>query len=528
MKKRFFTAAVVLCFALLLSGCSALTNILNPIPQEYTEGVKVPREYPDDDLEIYDDATVFEVDEDDEEIKLTYGTEDDMDDVIDFFEDLFEDNDLIIDEQEDDKDEFYAKGSGDGFEFEIEAAEAKGDPEERLFKTVVEVNVEFTESADVPVLNPQETAKPAENNLIDNVQGFWHACGSDGEISDAFRMEGVVMDISNNSIDMYSDFVLAETAVPFEIIGENQIKYNTSGTDYIWVVDFEKVNGIDVMSFTSNGSSIYFEKSNYFDFMDMAEDLPQLDKNDVVYLGDNLSDSELEFYAGELLWYCSYYMYNDGTYEETEYDNNMFLFSDYTGYEELDGGYEEITWYIWDGYMYITYEDKGELYWPVDYECDGELATLYFYDEEEGYEGGAWIYSVVVDGTSNNNNTAADHSEPHYDLTDAEWMEILLEGEWTLMFKANIDGSRDYDTDLRILNYLADNTADYNFYADDEYLESNIGYTLSNGMLTYTMNDGKEYLYYLFYMEEAGWAFHYLSLDPFEVSDGAYVYGRMK
>ena len=119
MKKLALILAFVLSAAMLFTGCAVITNILDPLPDEYVDGVKVPRDYPDDQLEIYDDAIVFEAEEDEEEITLMYGTKDEIDDIIDFYEDLFDDNGLNVEESDDGKGEYYAKGSGEGIKFEI-------------------------------------------------------------------------------------------------------------------------------------------------------------------------------------------------------------------------------------------------------------------------------------------------------------------------------------------------------------------------------------------------------------------------
>ena len=70
---------LILGLALILSGC---------IPSQYTKGVDAD-EYPDRDLPVYDDAVIFEYEGDDEEVSIKYGTEDDIDDVIDFYKDYF-------------------------------------------------------------------------------------------------------------------------------------------------------------------------------------------------------------------------------------------------------------------------------------------------------------------------------------------------------------------------------------------------------------------------------------------------------
>ena len=126
-------AIMLLGIVLLFSGC---------IPSQYTKGVDAD-EYPERDLPVYDDAVIFEYEGDDNEVTIKYGTEDEVDDIIEFYQEYFEDESIILDEEEEDKDEYNAQGFYEDFLFEIEVEEAKGDTEEKVFSTVVEVAIEF-------------------------------------------------------------------------------------------------------------------------------------------------------------------------------------------------------------------------------------------------------------------------------------------------------------------------------------------------------------------------------------------------
>ena len=378
MKK--LTLILVLCAAMLFSGCAVITNILDPLPDEYVDGVKVPREYPDDDFEIYDDAIVFEADGDDEEISLKFGTEDEIDDVIDFYLDLFEDNEMIIEEQDEGRNDFFAKGMGDGFEFEIEAMEAEGNYEERAFATIGEINIEFYEVGEA---------------MLQKMQGFWLGCGANGDISDAVRQEGLAIDFRGTAMDFYALFEVDTLGNVFTFVDDDTIHYTEQGTEYTVDVVFETIGGIDVMTMSSEGQSVNFEKSSHDKMMGYEPVVPDVPDNPnltaPVYLDDNLSDAELEYWITDVNWYFIAYIYSDGSYEEAEEFNRTLLYSDYTGEDETTTGTEYITWYVDMGDLVIAFSD-GEVYWPIDFEYDGTDAYLYFYDLDEGYEGGYWIY----------------------------------------------------------------------------------------------------------------------------------------
>ena len=113
-------------------------------PAAYKKGVKLSRDYPEKDLPIYDDAVVFECDESSKGVDISYGVKDgDVDDVADFYKDYFEDEGIVLTKEKDEKDEYSAKGTYEDFEFDISVEEAKGKYEEKVFETVVEVEIEF-------------------------------------------------------------------------------------------------------------------------------------------------------------------------------------------------------------------------------------------------------------------------------------------------------------------------------------------------------------------------------------------------
>ncbi len=87
MRKKLKTILLIIMTAVLFTSC---------LPKEYKDGVKLDRDYPEDELPIYDDAIVYECEDDKDEITVNYGTEDDIDDVIDFYQDFFEDENIIV------------------------------------------------------------------------------------------------------------------------------------------------------------------------------------------------------------------------------------------------------------------------------------------------------------------------------------------------------------------------------------------------------------------------------------------------
>ena len=143
MKKNIIFLCIVM-IAASLAGCSP-----------YKTGVEYP-DFPDCDVELYDDAIVFEYDGDDEENEITYGITDDVEDVMEFYQELFEDEDyVILDEEADDDDEYKVEGYIDDIYFEIEAEEADGDAE-KYFDTTVNIKTEEMDDDDSRYLDEVE------------------------------------------------------------------------------------------------------------------------------------------------------------------------------------------------------------------------------------------------------------------------------------------------------------------------------------------------------------------------------------
>lgn len=412
MKKRFSFTIVILCFVLMLSGCF----LLNPIPKEYIEGIRLPREYPDDDLEIYDDATVFEVEEDDEEITLTYGTEDDIDDVIDFYEDLFDDNNLTIDEQQDDKDEFYAKGAGEGFVFEIEAEQARGEIEEKLFETVVTVTVEFVENevikADTltpapsqPTPAPSEaTATPYITILEDEYDPTW-----------ADNYVPFYIDVTNLSDEDLGNYIIGRIWYYTGYYNGSDLEYGDGSTvTYYQDGSFRDALGNDAYtgSWYIMDHVMYCDYENGYNFS-LEIGLEFAGNTIYLYYYDNDSPGSFFIYATvpleSIMFYtedyemtslisdrtfdCLYYMYADGSAESLP-PTSITINSDGTFAEIFEGWTYRGTWNILDGYFEFGYDDSEPLYAPieVDYDTINDIYYIFFADETAGNEGNYWVY----------------------------------------------------------------------------------------------------------------------------------------
>ncbi|MEX1376887.1 MAG: hypothetical protein AB1Z23_05335 [Eubacteriales bacterium] len=201
---------VVLAATLLLTGC---------IPSEYTKGIDA-KDYPEKDMPVYDDAIIFEYDADDEEANITYGTEDKLDDVIEFYQDYFDDEGISLDGESEEDDEYTAKGFFEDFVFEITAGEAKGKYEEKLFKTVVEVSIEF--------LDDEEIEERQGGNLENDIIGFWEVISLDyGTSMEDIEGFGFAMEfLPNGKMDMFMFYINdGMTGNDWEISKDGELVY---------------------------------------------------------------------------------------------------------------------------------------------------------------------------------------------------------------------------------------------------------------------------------------------------------------
>lgn len=381
MRKLSYLSVFILCLALLFTGC----DLFDPLPEEYVDGVRVPRDYPDNDFEIYDDAIVYEVEEEkDEEIVLKYGTEDEMDDVIDFYKDLFEDVPLAVNEQEDNKDEFYAEGYGDGFKFEVTVEEPSGDYEERAFATVVEVYIELLEVGEL---------------TLEKLQGFWLLCGQDGEILDNFKVSGYGANFVEDKANFYADFVEDGVNLDYAFTDNDTIKYIEDGEENTVDIAFETIDGIDILTLTNKGIALNFEKSSYDEMMSyqnksLEEALSNL-QGFWHYCGDEgvLSDeSRMDGVAFE---------FND---------MNIYLYSEFSD-DPIEGSFSLI--------------DEN----TIDYVSEGESLVIEFVFETID---GINILSMTVEGeTVNFEKSSFDEMLVYQDMAGEEGEIVLLNEELT-------------------------------------------------------------------------------------------------
>jgi len=454
MKRIGLVLALVISTALVLAGCTLVTNILDPLPEEYIEGIKVPREFPKDDFEIYEDSVVFDLDEDDEEMQLKYGTTEDLDDIIEYYEDLFEDEELIVEKSEEEDDEYYAKGMGETFRFEINAEPAKGNYEERVFTTVVEIYIEqYVMGTDT----------------LEKMQGFWHACGENDIISDATKENGNAMEFDGMAVDIYDNFAEVSSNRTFEFIKENVIEVEDSdGGNAVLEIVFETIDGIEVMTLTDEGDAISFQKSSY---NAMLEYQP--------ILGQEILAKLQGFWL-----FCG----KDGEFSDEHrssgwgVDFDGMLLDSYTGgiADYIDS---EIVFLDENTITYLnSYGNQTTLTLYVEEYQGKEYMTLYFEDTKYYYEHSS--YEEMLRYASNStSNLSEDEVYLIDELTDADMEYLITDADWYMTYYYETDGSYTEGDFYNRMYFESDYTA------EDEYETAYFD-------ITWAIDDELLYLYY--------------------------------
>lgn len=511
MKKLSIVLALVLCISVLFSGCALIMNLTDPLPEEYIEGIKLPKDYPDDDLEIYDDAIVFEEEEDDDEITIKYGTEDELDDIIDFFEDLFDEDNLTLDESEEKDDEYTATGMGDGFKFEITAEEASGKYEERAFQTVVEVKIQFYEMG---------------QGTLEKMQGFWLQCGIDGDIDDIYRMDAMGWEFDSMNFTSYTWAELDFSNNDITFINDNTFTFEFEGDIYEIEVRFE--DGYMIVKIDGEASEYYFEKSSYDDMI-MYNDMYYNGDGDSdwdggnIYLSDYLSDDDLEYYIGYYDWYLTYYYETDGTYTSGDFFNRMYFDPyDYSGEDEYSEEIYDITWEVSDGILYIYYTDGSTDAYMLDFEYDGSYWYLYLFDVDLGYSDYAYVFTTTYyDPGTGDSTTSNDGTVGLFDYISDEDLELYVSYiDWYMVLYFETDGTY---TDGDFYNRLYLDAYDYT--GEDEYDDAlyTFSWYIYDGILYMNYDDGSSSSYMIDYEYDGTDQWLYLFDPDLGYDDYAYV-----
>lgn len=363
-----YAAAMLLLISSMLAGC-------NIIPEEYTRGVKLDRSYPEDDMPIYDDALVFYCKDDDESVTIKFGTQDDLDDVTDFYKDYFEDSGIVPEDEKDRSTRYAAEGTYKDFQFEIRITKSSGEYEEQVFDTVVKIEIEFLDT---------NTTQPEETVAAEDIIGFWREENMDDGVDlDTVDTGSAILFLEDGTLEVYANYNYSH-ALKWEISQDKDVLIITdqNGAATTVTVRLEQRDSKTYLIWV-DAEERSFYKSSTDGFILYDPNAPDEDEQFKEALVDKTwyyvyySDTEGNIYTGSI-GYCIYY--SDGTFEES-YDS------------DADSG----TWYIDNNRMYCTYNDGTINSWAIEIIHDNGVNNLYFYADNTSEH---WLYTDVVQQTA--------------------------------------------------------------------------------------------------------------------------------
>jgi len=350
---------------LIFSGC---------IPSQYTKGVDAD-EYPEKDLPVYDDAIIFDYEGDNEEVTIQYGTEDDLEDVIDFYKEYFEEEGIILDNEEEDKDEYIAEGFFEDFLFEITVGEAKGDNEEKVFSTVVEVNIEF--------LSDEEIEERQTPDIQKEIIGFWEMISTeyDGQEQDVKGLGFAMEFYADGTLDLYFFYSSAEmTGNDWSITEDGFLTYYdpTLRETISASVAMEKKNGDEFLYITEDEGSYTLIKTDKNIFMEDGDAFSSDWAEDWTDDADTEDESNVEapVVDEKVLLNQDGIIVTMKDFEETYYSLNLNVLIENTTAKEVDVDLISVVvngYSLQDVYMIGTVEGNVKLNTEISFDLE-ELA----------------------------------------------------------------------------------------------------------------------------------------------------------
>lgn len=155
----------------------------------YKEGLSDYDQYPEKDLPLYKESVVYDYDydEDNGAVELSFGTKDALEDVIGYYKDFFKEEDIVLDKEDEEKDEYTATGQIKDFSFEITIEEARAS-KQKYYKTIADIDIEFNHAEASVETTPGESAEPDKGKFAQ------YECLSAGDnFTLGLKMDGTVV-----------------------------------------------------------------------------------------------------------------------------------------------------------------------------------------------------------------------------------------------------------------------------------------------------------------------------------------------
>ena len=461
--KRKRNLLVVLSFVLVVSflfaGCV-------PIPEEYTKGVKLDSSYPEDDMPIMDDALVYYCKADDESVTVKYGVSDSLDDVADFYKDHFDDNSIFLSDESDKSSRYTAQGSYMDFFFTLRASAPSGEYEEKLFETVVKIEIEFIDDI---VTTPDNGLTESDTSLAQDILGFWRQESFEDSAGKTETYDyGIAYEfLADGTLNLFSDFVYF-SAGGWAYVDESTILLTAvdGTTQYVTAV-IEDRSGIDYLVWTDSTGILTF-------FRDYSDEFSMSGTDTTIDDGSQSVHEQLLAALTSNVWY--YYHYSDAMSNlersssgyEIYYQDGSF---EYSFDEALHYG----SWYSDGSRIYCSYENGSSSNWEVELLEQRGISFLKYYSDSD--PGSYWLYANI-----SRDMIPGDVENCVIYLTDEEMTYASMGMSFDLIYYLYADGT---------IEELPGDTAafhedgSYDEYVDGVYAEG-----------TWLFQDGYLYIYY--------------------------------
>lgn len=353
-----FILILVLLSTSLTSGCSAVQNLSNTTPAVYTEGINYSKEYEDNILEVYDDAIVYDEFIAFNEAIIFCGSEDDFDDILDFYKDFFSDNEIVLNNEVEDRDEYYASGHYDGYAFKIKITEPDGEYIEDLFENIITLSTRELDDSDniKATLEPSATPSPTKditqntNEPVEEIQR-----------PDIDKVETRLTSLKNGawSFSEYIEYDSWDWTIYINSPSTGSMYYTDYTTGERWWDEFTYTieDGILTITFLNEDTFEYFAYYEY-DLLSLVA-IDNFDSEfSLMYFGESSQESSFDAYGDWVVYYAG---------------------SDFTGTISF--------WQNGTGYLYNGYENKLDIFFTWE-NIDG---VIYYWDEA-GSELGSFSY----------------------------------------------------------------------------------------------------------------------------------------
>lgn len=476
-------AALVIASSL-LAGC---------VPSEYTQGVMLHTDYPIEDFPMMEDAVVFYCDNDEDSFTIKYGSDEEVSAVTDFYKTLFDENQVVLSDEDETSSRYTAEGVYKDFSFSVKAYIAADKNEKRVYTTIVKVNLEYcghlleTEQKLVGFWRQESLEDPSGNKQSTYDSGTAYEFYADG------------------SYNFYASYEYSESGT-WAGLSESSVLVSTStGSSEKVTVSFENRNGKNYLDLESSKGKFQFFKDFSNGFSKKEESFASV----TTVPTSELTDEQLSSEIADTTWYFIKYVDKNGNF-----DNNLYsewvayksdgTFEDYTSYE-----YELGTWYISEGKLHCDYSDGSGFSLVINIETVDGAKHLYQYSRRN--PGAYWHYSDVPTESYGSSLGAIKYT------SDDVVTRALSDRVFNDYFYMNDNGFSE-DMSENIMTFNADGTME-NYY----YGKTITGtWMYLDGYLELEMDNGQSYKYEAYVEYEMNAGNYYLIIVDQEESEDCY------